>query len=109
MRSSEFDKLVTLQSKSVARDAMGGETITWTTQATVWAAIEPLSGRELFTAQQVRPELTTRIRMRYRSDVNSEWRVKYGSRIFAIVGPPVDPSLANVELRLNCTEGVLDG
>lgn len=108
MRSSEFNKLVTLQKKSVTRDAMGGEVVTWADQAQVWAAIEPLAARELFAAQQVHPELTTRIRIRHRSDVAAEWRVKYGTRIFAIVGPPIDRALKNEELHLNCAEGVIE-
>lgn len=109
MQSRDLRKRVTLQSRTVTRDAMGGDVVTWNNQGDVWAAIEPLVGRELFAAQQVRPELTTRIRIRYRSDVTSEWRVKFGTRIFAIVGPPVDAKMNNDELHLNCAEGVLDG
>lgn len=108
MRSSELNKLVTLQKKSVTRDAMGGEVVTWADQAEVWAAIEPLAARELFAAQQIHPELTVRIRIRHRADVAAEWRVKYGTRIFPIIGPPIDRRLENVELTLNCSEGVIE-
>ena len=109
MTGDDLRHRVVLQAKSVTRDAMGGEVITWVDQATVWAAIEPLNARELVAAQQVQPELSTRISIRHRSDVTAEWRVKYGTRIFAIVGPPINPKMRNEWLSIPCTEGVLDG
>ena len=109
MTGDDLRHRIVLQAKSVTRDAMGGEVITWVDQATVWAAIEPLSARELVAAQQVQPELNTRIGIRYRSDVTAEWRAKYGVRVFTIVGPPVNPKMSNEWLSIPCTEGVLDG
>jgi SPP1 family predicted phage head-tail adaptor len=61
--------------------------------ATVWAAIEPLSGREYFAAQQVNAEVTCRIRMRYLAGVTPSMQVKFGERTFAI------ESVINVEER----------
>lgn len=107
MRAGQLRHRVTLQSKSVTRDAMGGETITWNDTVTnVPAAIEPLQGRERFLAQQIQPELSVRIRIRYRADVQADWRVKYGTRIFAIESPPINPEFRDRELHLICSEGV---
>lgn len=111
MQAGRLRHRVTLQKKSVTRDAMGGESVTWVDQATNEpAAIEPLSARDRFLAQQAQPELTVRIRLRYRAEVSAEWRVKYGTRIFAIVAPPINVGERNRELHLLCSEGVaVDG
>lgn len=99
---------VTLQARSVSRDAVGGETVTWTTHAAdVPARIEPLAARELMLAQQVHPELTTRITIAWVSGVTAHMRVLYGSRVFAIHGPPIDVEMKQMQLVLNCSEGPL--
>lgn len=58
----------------------------WTTQATVWASITPLSGREFVEAKQRQIDATVRITIRYRADMlpTPNWRVKFGSRIYDI-------------------------
>ncbi len=40
-----------------------------------WADVQPLRGNELWRAQQVQPEVTSRVRMRYRSNMNSTRRL----------------------------------
>lgn len=76
----------------------------WATQATVWAAKEPLSGRELLQAQQVQSEISVRFRIRHRADVTAKWRVLHAGRVYPIVAPPVDVGGQGVELQLLCTE-----
>lgn len=76
---------VTLQSKGTpTRDAMGGEVITWTDVATVWAEVRALSGRALIAAQQAQNEVTTAITMRMRSDIQPDWRILHGTDIYTI-------------------------
>jgi hypothetical protein len=43
------------------QDAYGQPVEGWTTVATVWAAVDMLTGRELFTAQQAQSEATVRM------------------------------------------------
>ena len=85
MDSGKLDQRITLQSKAVARDAMGGEIITWTDQATVWAAADVLQGREYFNAEKQQSEITIRFRIRFRSDVTSAWRVAWRAKFYDIV------------------------
>lgn len=80
---------VTIQTKSVSRDAYGAEVITWSTLATVWAAVETLSGREYLATiaggiPQVRSERLSRVVIRYRSDVREYMRVVYGNRTLRV-------------------------
>ena len=73
MKAGKLDQRITLQAKSVTRDAMGGEVITWADQATVWAQADPLRGREYFAAKQEQSEITIRFKIRRGTSVTTAW------------------------------------
>lgn len=85
MQAGNLRNRIVVQDKSVTQNAYGEEVITWTAVASVWAAIEPLMGREFMAAQQVQAEVTTRIRLRYISGLAPEMRVLFGGRVFEIL------------------------
>lgn len=98
---------ITLESRTVDRTTAGfGEpTENWTTLATVWASVEPLSGEEFFQAQQENAEVTHRVRLRFRSGITPKHRLKVGTRILDIVSV-IDPEERGLELELLCRERV---
>ncbi|QJD87898.1 phage head closure protein [Cohnella herbarum] len=53
--------------------------------ATLWAAIEPLRGREYAAALQQNAEVNTRIRIRFREGIDRTMVVKYGDHVFEIL------------------------
>lgn len=53
----------------------------WNVLGTVWGSVEPLTGRELFSAQQVSARTTHKITLRARS-ISPKHRLIYGQRIF---------------------------
>jgi SPP1 family predicted phage head-tail adaptor len=109
MRSiGALDQRVTLQSRSVVVDAVGQETITWADVATVWAQVEQLRGRELFAAAGTVYEGTTRIRIRYRSDVAATWRAVWGAMRMDIVSV-IAVGGRNDMTEMLCLENVKDG
>jgi SPP1 family predicted phage head-tail adaptor len=55
---------IIIQSEVQATDGQGGYSLTWGTLATVWADIQPASGREIFQAQMLRGVVTHKITMR---------------------------------------------
>lgn len=70
----------------VAQNARGEPTQSVTVVATVWAEIKPLTGRELFTAQQRAAQVTHGVRMRYPGTaVTPEMRLNFNSRYFDIL------------------------
>jgi len=71
--------------------------------ATVWAAIEPLRGREYFAAMSEHAEVTTRIRIRYRNDVDRTMLVQHGDTEFEILHI-IYPEFNRRELQLMCKE-----
>ena len=101
--AGRLNKRVTLQSATLARDGHGQAIETWSNVATVWAAIEPIRGREYFAAQQVSAETTHRVTIRHRSGVSPQWRVVFGSRTFRIESV-INPLEKNERLELMCVE-----
>lgn len=70
----------------------------------VWASVEPLKGRELFTAQQINSEITLKVKMWYIPGVKAKMRIRSRGQVFEIVGPPIDNKQINRELELMCKE-----
>ena len=114
MRSGRLKYRITLQQQgtgSPTQNAGGEANPEWVDYKTVWAAIEPMKGRELLAAQQVNSEVTGTIRIRYNSAIaaiKSSMRAKYGTRIYDILAV-VNRTEANEELLLTVRELVNDG
>ncbi len=68
MRAGKLRQRVILQRRAETTDAQGGIEESWTTLGYRWASVEPLKGTELFTAQQVKPQMTHRVRLRWDSE-----------------------------------------
>ncbi|QNN24338.1 phage head closure protein [Planctomycetales bacterium ZRK34] len=81
----------------------GEDEITHKRIDTVYAQVQPLSGRERFYAQQVSAEITHRVTMRYRSDVDSSWRLVFKNRTLNI-DSVINIDEANRWLELVCKE-----
>ena len=95
---------VTLQEAASAADQYGQPVETWAAVATLWAAVEPLRGREFYQAQQVNADLTHKVTIRYRAGVSEKQRILYGSRILEIASPPIDREERHIDLELLCVE-----
>ncbi|HYH39919.1 MAG TPA: phage head closure protein [Azospirillum sp.] len=88
----DLDQRVTIQSETRADDGYGGSTLAWSTVATVWAQVWPVSGKERVQAQQIEAPAMYRCKIRRRGDVTAGmrvvWRsVAYNIRFVADAGP----------------------
>ena len=89
MRAGKLNKKVRIQTKVAVKESDGGTRETWQNVASsVWAAIEPLRGREWHDAGGTQSEVDHRIRIRYRGGIKSGMRIVTGKgdreRIFDI-------------------------
>lgn len=66
---------IRFESAAKTRDEYGGFSESWTEVATVWAAIEPLNGREFFEARTTNEDTTVRFRIRYRPGLDTDMRI----------------------------------
>lgn len=99
---------VTLQRFGSAPDGAGGYEETWATFATVYAAVEPLRGREFMEAQQTENEVTTRIRIRPKDGIRPDMRVRYKDKTYRIE-TIINIEERNREMQLMCVEVAGDG
>ena len=97
-------KRVTLEASTNTPDPYGEPGQTWGPVATVWAGIDPVSGREIELAKSYAPTVTLRVTIRYRPGGTPSMRVRYGDRLFYVNGV-IDPHEAHEHLVLYCTEG----
>jgi len=105
MQIGKLRHKVYLKSNTTSQNDYGEATDSWSTDSTVWAAIEPLRGRELLHAQQISAEVTYKITIRYTSTVTPDDRVVKAddSRIFEIVSV-INPEERDEYLELLCKE-----
>lgn len=110
MEAGRLRHRVTIEQPSDAQDSSTGAlTRSWSTLATVWAEIAPLSAKEFIAAQAVDSEVSARITIRYRDDVTAAMRIVYGSTVYNIAGVLPDPVSGKDWLTLPVTRGVNDG
>lgn len=100
---------VLLQAKATSRSAYGDVTMVWVDKAAVWANVAPQSGREYFAAQQAQSEVSARITIRYRDDVDPTMRVLHRNKTYNIHAVMPDDGSGLDHLTLMCSEGANDG
>jgi len=98
-----MSKRIKLQSSSRTSDGAGGATVAWTDVATTWAAVEPVTGKEPYIAQQLQGQVTYKVTIRYRTGVSPAQRVLYGTRAFDVKAV-IDPKEHHTILILACEE-----
>jgi SPP1 family predicted phage head-tail adaptor len=103
MGAGQFNKRITLQCPTKISDGMGGFATPYIDHAIVWAAVWPISAKKKIEAMQPGLNVTHHIRIRYRSVLKSDWRVKFGNRYFSI-DSIINPNSKNEILDLLCEE-----
>jgi SPP1 family predicted phage head-tail adaptor len=95
---------VEIRQRATGLDSWGDPSETFTTIATVWAQVTPLTGTERHAAEQTEGILSHKVVMRYRCDIVPEMELLVEN------GPTLDIfSVDNVDrrkaqLELNCIE-----
>jgi SPP1 family predicted phage head-tail adaptor len=110
MRNGKLRHRVTVERKVRVRDEeTGGWSEAWVEEARLWASIEPLSAREFIAAQASQSEVTARIVIRYRPDIDATMRILHRGRVYNIHGVLPDTKSGLEYLTLPVSEGVNDG
>ena len=104
---------LTIQARVASQDSFGAQSENWIEVMTVWAAIEPLSGRELMTARSISTELSHQITIRYQPifanpKTVAGYRGVYRGRIFNIHAS-MNADESNSRITLLASEGLNDG
>lgn len=84
-------------------DPLEADDAHWTDVATTWAAIDPISGREFYAAEQSQSEVTHKVRLRYRPGLTTAMRISWEGRLLKILSI-IDWEERHESLLLMCKE-----
>lgn len=106
MRSGRINKLIRIEKPDTQTDLRSGQKVEgWVLVEEVWAAIEPLRGQALYTAQQENSHITTSIIIRYQlhlAEIDHTHSLLFGSTRYEILHDPINPNMSNRELHFMC-------
>ena len=107
--AAELNQRITLQSKSVTRNAIGEEVVTWGDVATVWAKVMPLRGNAFYAANQQQHVIDARFLIRARAGVETNMRIVWKAELYDITNviPGTDQYAGTIEIA--AVHGVRDG
>lgn len=111
MRAGRLRHRLTVQEPVISRGDSGEELITWVTRGTVWAAIEPIKGKEALTANQILADMDTRIVIRwseFADDITAKWRLKHKTTTYNIASLS-HKNLGQREIEIISKTGLNDG
>jgi len=103
MRAGALNHRITIERATESANSYGERTKTWSEFATMWASIEPLTGREFYQSKQIGTETTHNVTIRYKAGITQKMRVKYGSRYFDIESV-INEKERGVKMFLMCKE-----
>ena len=108
INSGKYRHIVTFQRLKEAQNLYGETSVNvdenWEDAITARVGIFPISGREALSEDVRQSEISHRIVLRYTKGIESNMRIKFGTRIFDIISPPVNNYERNDELLLFCKE-----
>ena len=108
----DFSKLrhrITFQKPGgTAKNGMGEDVPVYTDFATVWAAVEPLTGREYTESQKIRAETTYRVTVRYLAGITPNMRIVHHDKTLNIASV-LNVDERNIELQIVAVDGEVNG
>ena len=106
MRAGELRHRLTFKGPTHTSDGQGGITETWGSAFTVWGAFGPLTGKEFYDSQLVNSEITGKVKIRHRDDIDPTMQIYFGTRVFEILSI-LNPEERDRELNIKVKEMVV--
>lgn len=82
--AGRMNERVALLAPTESRSPTGEATLTFTTDATVWAEVEGLSSRDILQAQQADVIASHRVRIRHKASVTYQYRILWRGRTMEV-------------------------
>ncbi|MBC9229191.1 phage head closure protein [bacterium SPL81] len=101
-------RVVIQRNVSIDRDEFGHEQpADWQVFLTLWAKVSPLSAKDLIAAQAAQSQVIARLKIRYRTDIDSTMRVIFRGEIYSIDSPALnDDETGNIYSTFLLSKGV---
>lgn len=97
MKASKLRQRATIQSYSSIRSPTGAIKKEWSNLYTIYCSFEPLSVKDVITAQTNSSKLTARLVIRYREGINTGMRILYKNKVYQIEGSPLEDTNSGIE------------
>ena len=101
--AGDLRERVTIQRRSVTRDAIGAQIEAWQVRMSVYAKVAPMGAGEQYRRQQIQAKADWKVVIRYTGDVIPSDRVSWRGRTFEIKGI-LNPDMRRRFLELACEE-----
>lgn len=87
--ASSANTRIVVQEPSETADAYGGRDVTWNELFSLWAVVEPMTGKEIYVSAQQQSRVDARILIRYQASLSDTTtaarnRVAVGTRLYNI-------------------------
>ncbi|SMC38542.1 phage head closure protein [Papillibacter cinnamivorans] len=105
IEAGKLNRIIALQRRTVAHDEYNAETETWADESVIWAEAITSGGREFYAAQKLNAETSVVFRIRHTRNINTQMRVRWGGRYFAILSAE-DPTGRREEILISAKEVV---
>lgn len=112
MRAGRLNRRITIQARTDSQNTTGETVWTYADWKTVWASVEPTSGRETFVSQQTQSLTAVTFRIRQLAGITTKHRIKFtegGVTRFFGIDAVLPVEYDRKQLRIDCTEREVDG
>lgn len=116
MRAGRLRHRLVIEEPVSVRTSTGAERVEWRAFAEVWAAIEPIRGKEQEQSGQLLGDVDTKVFVRWSpkmAHVAAKWRLRHAERrmptTYDVIGHPVHVALNQREIQFACRSGVNRG
>lgn len=106
MKAGKLRERISIQRRAESQNEFGESRGIWRDLFVTWGSVEPLAGREFFSALQVQSDISIRVTCRYAAvlaDVSAKDRIKHGATVYDIRSV-INVESRNRELQFMCTE-----
>ena len=107
MNIGELNRRIKILEFVEQRDEFGGIEGEWKVIATRWSRIEQHGGNEVSDNNQVIARVSTKIIIRYMSELNEKHRIQYKDKLYEI-NSVIDVDTGHYKMIIDCSE-VKDG
>lgn len=107
IESGDLKHRVNIEKPVYTQDTVTGAMVPdWQTQARVWAAIKPLSARELLAAAAAQSKVIAKAIIRFRDDIDATMRINHNGKIYIIEGLLPDSDSGLEWITIPVSQGV---
>lgn len=107
MKASLLRNRLKIYRQTATRSATGAVKVgQWEHILTLWGQVTPLSVKDIIAGQAQDSQITARVKIRYRDDIDNTMRIQHAGRMYEIVGEPLADNVSGQEYLTLALKGI---